>query len=336
MVMGRLQDEMQRFAALIDDRMLTILKEKQMDANAVLSEMYDILIDFTMRGGKRIRPLLVYFGHRAVKEPDDLLDVACAVELVHVFLLIHDDIIDRDVLRRGGPTVNKSYIDIFNERYEGDEDHFGNSMALLVGDLAYTLAIELLKDHPAIISILSDSIQKTIAGEALDILSEYNVPSETELIDMMRLKTAYYTFYLPMAIGCEMAGGKFLKELEKISIEIGLAFQIQDDIMDIYSEKTGKDPVSDVKQGKMTLIYSNALSKANKKDKEFLKSQLGVADSPEKIQDTIVKTGALDYANDLVNEHSTKARELISASEMRDCTKEFLIDLIDNLLKRES
>ena len=176
-----------------------------------------MIADFTMAGGKRIRPAMVYYGYLAAGGQDgqDILEVSMSIELVHSFLLIHDDIIDRDEKRHGVETIHERYRKI-GQRVAPHKDalHFGNSMAMITGDMASAMAYEIIfnsKFPPETIiralDKLQDIVYVTIPGEMLDVVMENRgYATEKEILRMFEGKTSRYTFEGPLHLGTILAG----------------------------------------------------------------------------------------------------------------------------------
>jgi farnesyl diphosphate synthase len=204
-------------------------------------------------GGKRLRALLVYAAGESLGVPPEQLDApACAVELIHAYSLVHDDLpaMDDDDLRRGRPTVHKAY----------DE-----ATAILVGDAVQTLAFAVLADEPVLspaqrlrmVSILARASGSLgmVGGQAVDIASENRRISLEELQSLHARKTgALILASLQLASAAADAAADIEKRLEQYGRSIGLAFQIQDDVLDetASTETLGKTAGKDLVQHKST------------------------------------------------------------------------------------
>ena len=200
--------------------------------------LVDSVVEFTMRGGKRTRAFLVWLGHQAVScqlsaVSPKLLSAMMAVELFQSFALIHDDIIDGDTTRRGGPAVHVK---------------LGVSLAILAGDLALVWADELMgrvsaKGGPASgwksENIYQAMKQEVIFGQSLDVMEEHmKIGISKELIDVY--KTAWYSVIRPLQIGAAIAGAdeKTIASFVPYGLVVGEAYQLRDDFLDgAISEK---------------------------------------------------------------------------------------------------
>ena len=333
-----------------------IIEVKNIDPKAV--ELMKILRDFVLNGGKRIRPALCYYGYRCFSDKDnkEVKKIAIALELIHCFLLIHDDIIDKDDIRRRSPTVHKVYEDIYRKRYKNAFDkrtqyEFGNAMAILAGDTLYSLANQLVgfsrfpdKTKNNIMIKLNQTVHKVIYGEILDVLLERKrTPTRKEIFKVLDLKTASYTVESPLIIGalCASAPKKEFKKLNIYSKNIGEAFQIKDDMLGIYGsqERLGKKIGNDVIEGKKTLLMTKALENLKGDDLRFLRSRLGSKDLTrtdfEKIKTLIKRSGSYDYCNNLIKELSEKAKITISGTGYKITGRSFLLELADYIVKRD-
>lgn len=311
-------------------------KENFKKVDYLAEEAVKIIEKFTLSGGKRIRPAMVYYGFLLgggeVNEENKrkILEASMAIELIHSFLLIHDDIIDRDAKRHGMETIHEYYKKIAEKFFPKiDKNHFGNSMAIIVGDLAASMANEILfksKFTPEVILKALQHLQKivytTIPGEMLDVVMEAKGSStEKEILRMHEGKTAFYTFEGPLHLGAILAGNnseKLLKDISQYSNAVGKAFQIRDDILGVFGdeEKIGKPVGSDIIENKQTLLVIKVLESGNSKQKLKLKELLGKKNlSLEELgifRKILVETGSLKYSEDLAKKYSEDSFEVLT------------------------
>jgi geranylgeranyl diphosphate synthase, type I len=226
---------------------------------AVHGDLFRASAHLLLAGGKRLRPAVVILAADAVKKgaSDDLLPAALALELTHNFTLIHDDIMDGDVTRRGVPTVHTVW----------DEP-----TAILAGDVLYAKAFEFicLADAKDIAKVratrmLARTCAEICEGQSLDMAFEKRDDvSETEYLDMVGKKTGVL-YGASAAIGGILAGANPIQAdaLYQFGVNSGVAFQIQDDLIDLVADtaKSGKDRASDIREGKQTLIAIKAREK---------------------------------------------------------------------------
>lgn len=330
-----------------------IKKAKKIDP--LSEESVSMIKDFTMSGGKRIRPALMYYGYLAAggTKKENIINASMSIELAHSFLLIHDDIIDKDEFRHGVQTVHERYKDIAKKYFPNtDSNHFGNSMSMITGDLAASMSSEILfnSDFPPKIIIraldrLQQIVYETIPGEMIDIVLEAKGHATEE--DVMRMyegKTARYTFEGPLHLGTVLAGNseKLLEGFTKYSIPLGSAFQIRDDILGVFGQekKLGKPIGSDIIEGKQTILVVKAIEKGTNKQKQILKETLGknncTLQDIENFKKVIIDTGSLEYAQ-VLSEKLVK-QSLIALKSMKmknDESMEFLRGIAEFIIKRQ-
>ncbi len=289
------------------------------------------LRSFAARGGKRIRPLLFCCGYMCVGGTDAhaILNASIAVELLQTGLIIHDDVIDRSVERRAGPTMHLLWERYFHEaryraRYPGEPEHFGLSMALLMGDIASALAYEILvrSDFPterklAAVRTFSDVIYRVAFGELLDVdlsMRPLDALSEEEILRVYELKTAGYTTEGPLHMGAALGGANAhqIDLLREYAVPLGVAFQIQDDLLGMFGtrQETGKDEGSDLLEAKRTPLVLRAWQKTAPKERALLERALHDPQQArrdlERIRALILSTGAARHAQELIAHNFAK------------------------------
>ncbi|NTV41133.1 MAG: polyprenyl synthetase family protein [Candidatus Moranbacteria bacterium] len=339
---GAIDKELSRFF----DAMIAVAdKEDRLLADALRQTK-----KIALGGGKRIRGALVqcaYFGVGG-KEKKKILKVACAIELLHLFFLIHDDVIDRGDLRHKEKTINK----FFFKKATQESEHFGNCMAIIVGDMLFAKANEIIleagfekRETMAALKNLQRVVQTTVIGQTQDIsIHARRKISESEVIRMYENKTAQYTFQGPLQLGAMLAGKgdkKTLEILGKYAIALGIAFQLQDDVLGIFGEedKTGKSSVSDIQEGKQSLMVIYAKTKAGAGDRKSLEAISGkrklTSSEVKKFKDILLGTGAKKYACELADEYLAKGEKEIEKVALLPKSKSFLLDLAKYLRERE-
>lgn len=275
--------------------------------------LYFDLCEFTGRKSKRIRPLLLmlsyqaFQGKLALNDPS-LLRSATALELLHTFVLMHDDVIDRSEKRRGLPTFHK----LCSARLAVSEDRerIGENIAMVMGDIVFAMAVQTL--HEADFSpelrdrVMSHFLSYTIdtgSGEILDILlgcQDVTRVKAEQIEDMYQLKTTRYTFEAPCVIGAVLAGASEEKilALRQITNPLGLAFQIQNDLAEFKALNPLEPHCSvDLLEGKKTMLLKEAFLSLDEVEKSFLQMCLSSVSKREsaliKIQELIDKSGAV-------------------------------------------
>lgn len=310
-----------------------------------------------LSGGKRLRSAFMYYGYLGAGGTDEerILRTSMSIELIHSFLLIHDDIIDRDEMRHGVETLHKRYAD-FGRRYfpVQDVEHFGNSIALVMGDMLYSHGNNIIfrSGFPlervfAALSRLQDIVSFTVVGQARDIYMEYKQEAtETEILNMYRNKTAKYTVEGPLHLGAILAGAseEHLKHLSAYAIPLGIAFQIQDDILGMFGseERIGKPVGSDIAEGKLTLLVARALRNATSDEKTRIKEILARGSAlteAERVEfcTLIEKTGALAEVKALAEDYIKTGQQALLAlrTEVTEESYTFLEGIAIYMTKRE-
>ncbi len=283
-------------------------------------------------GGKRIRPLLVLtvndiYGGKI----ENALPVAYSFELFHNFTLVHDDIMDHASLRRGKKTVH---------------EEFGENSAILSGDVMMIWCYEYLsKVSPELFkplfSLFNQTAIEVCEGQQLDMSFEKSMDvSENDYLEMIRFKTS------ALIAACLKAGaitgGASAAEAQKFydfGINIGLAFQLQDDVLDAFGEgdKVGKEQGGDIKNNKKTLLLIKALELGNEQQRAELKFLLSdnVPDKIERMTHIYESSGAKAYCNEKAIGFQTRAYELIDSIQLSTEQKQPLLAITDFLLNRQ-
>jgi len=297
---------------------------KQYGASARL--ITDAYLDILARGGKRIRGALVMLGYEMSggTNREMILQAARAIEMVHAYLLIMDDIQDRSLTRRGGPTVPVMLASHHRKHHlAGDAGHFGIAMALNamgIGNHAAQMILANLDAPPqlrlSVLSILNRSIIITAHGQTNDIMNEVIAHVDEAAVErVLEWKTAHYTFLNPLCVGMVLAGAdcESTDAITDYAIHAGKAFQITDDILGTFGSEfeSGKSPMDDMREGKRTLLTTYALEHAKTADKNFLVHMLGNSNiTPaefERCKDIIVDSGALKHAQSRADSHISQA-----------------------------
>lgn len=286
-------------------------------------------------GGKKIRPSMVVLSAVAVGgAPEEALKTAAAVELIHTFSLIHDDIMDADDMRRGEPSVHVIW---------------GEPMAILAGDTLFSKAFETVLETPidnvsyervvGALKTVVDSCIKICEGQASDMCFEGNFDvSEEAYMNMIYKKTGALIAAATKS-GAIIGGGtpEQVELLSEYGRLVGLAFQIQDDYLDVVSdeENLGKPVGSDIVEGKMTLMVVNALSKASPEDKKELIAILEAEDDTNvtRALELFNKYGSIDYAKNIALDNVNTAKTLLDELEDSEA-KESLSMIADFVVER--
>jgi geranylgeranyl diphosphate synthase type I len=308
------------------------------------------IMEFSLRDGKRVRPiffLLSYLGYsKSKKLSAKVIETSLAFELLHDFLLIHDDIIDNAKTRRGKPTMH-----VLLQRSLKQSEKIGKDLSIIAGDIIYALAIEAFlrinadqKPKQEALNLFLGSTILTGAGEFIDIINGLSNINDVGLKHIRMnylLKTAEYTFKAPLACGCILAGESQpeIKKILKIGELLGEAFQINDDLIGIFSEskKIGKSVLSDIIEAKKTLPIFTAYQRSNKQNKAFIKKSLGNQrlkySDLQKIRKIIIQTGAYTSTLEAIKILLNQAERLIDRLNMNASHKLLFRDYILSFIK---
>lgn len=318
------------------------LKSFQQEIEAALAELkisnnpkslYEPISYFLSIGGKRIRPILVLLAARMFdNKREDVLNQALAVELFHNFTLVHDDIMDNAPLRRGIATIHEKW---------------NPSQAILSGDVLMIVAYQyLMRTHTVYFGDLMNAFNQmaieVCEGQQMDMDFEQRQDvSIPEYIEMIRLKTS-------VLLGCALEIGAIVsdaspedkKHIYDFGVNIGLAFQIQDDILDVYgdAEKFGKQVGGDIIANKKTYLYLTALNDANEAQQAIFEAQMNNNNHAEKVE---IIRGLYDELNIrqksevAMQEFYAKAMEHLNDISVEENFKTELKVLADYLMGRE-
>lgn len=348
------KQNLEEIAKKIDKR-LELFWEKEIKNNFGYSGSQKELVkkillhacEHNLRTGKRLRGAFVYYGNLLGGKTDkEIWKAVCGVELVHTALLMHDDFMDRDELRRGKPTTHK----FFGKK----DEHFGNSMAVNLGDAVLCLGYEsLLKVEMDRYRVLAAAkqmmrgIAETAYGQAQDVyLSKEKMWTEKDVLGLHRAKTAVYTYENPLLIGAILGGvSKDVIEILKIySEDGGIAFQLQDDLIGVFGdeEKTGKSSDSDLKQGKRTLLALKTLEMGSQEQKEDFLRVWGKEGATKKeivlAKIAIKESGAYEYNRKMAKKLALKAaktgKKLYELSLNTEAV-DFIVGVAEYLVDRE-
>lgn len=309
--------------------------EEYQSANSFLKEpkeLYEPIEYILGLGGKRIRPVLVLSAcdlfHGNLKTATK---AAHAVEVFHNFTLMHDDIMDEAPLRRGAPSVPNKY---------------GSNLAVLSGDTMLIKAYQEIEKLPQDVAIKSFSLFNKTAlevceGQMLDMSFEEKIEvEELEYLEMIRLKTAVLmACSLKLGGICANVNEQQLELLYKLGLNMGMAFQIQDDLLDSFgTDDFGKTIGGDILNDKKTILHIHTLQKASKEDRELLLSFEGSTSNKDEkvigVKKLFLKYEAEKYAKDLMNTYFKNAEENLSAIQCEEGKKDFLKSLNELLVKR--
>jgi geranylgeranyl diphosphate synthase type I len=307
--------------------------------------------EFILRQGKRIRPLLFTLSYKGyarknVSPDKNLYTCAAALELLHDFFLIHDDVIDNSGVRRGKPTLHK----LLDQKVRIDnKNKIGSRLAIVAADILFALAIEAFlsiqedKDRKeTALKKLLEAAASTCSGEILDVIfSQKNIEkvSLDEILSVYRLKTAKYTFEGPLVTGAILAGvpNEEIIKLSSLAMAAGEAFQIHDDMLDLFStQKTiGKPILADLTESKKTLLIFKAHDNLKNRDKKqftrILTKEKKTLKDLKKIRRLIVQSGSYKACYGTLKLLQNFSQSVCRSLKMEPPQKKMLETLISQL-----
>ncbi|MBX3314795.1 MAG: polyprenyl synthetase family protein [Actinobacteria bacterium] len=314
---------------IIDTQMGPWLQGDNEDVKEVLASYRAM----ALTSGKRLRPAFVSWAHEGCGgDPSDpaVLDAAVAVELLHTFALIHDDVMDGAVARRGVETIHVTYADRHRRLGQrGEAPHHGESIAILMGDLAFAHAALLMNrvDRSAA-ALFYEMCAELMVGQYLDIEASARGPKlGAEVADQItELKTAGYTVEGPLLLGAALAGRseEMAPHVRAYGRPLGHAFQLRDDLLGAYGDpvKTGKPVGDDLAQGKVTRLLEIGLDRGTDEDRALLLrlgSQAMEDGDVERAQEILERSGARASVEELID---TLLAEAVAAAEQAPITQD--------------
>jgi geranylgeranyl diphosphate synthase type I len=293
---------------------------------------------FVAAGGKRLRPAFCHWGYVAAggKCPNDrVVDAGAAIELVHAFALIHDDIMDGSARRRGQLCVHLDYADRHRRNgWRGDDRRFGDGAAILIGDLAYVYADHFLREAPAAAAAVFAELRLEVnIGQLLDLQgTATGNPTVEQARRICQYKSGRYTIERPLHLGAALAGAldELAKPLSAYGMPLGEAFQLRDDLLGAFgdSARLGKDVGEDLREGKPTVLYVLARQRAAGAAATVLEQRFGRRDLTDAevaiIQDIYATTGAQAAVEEMVHERLDEALSALSDPAIGDEGREEL------------
>ncbi len=313
--------------------------------------LFSALREFALREGKRVRPTLFVVGYRGYcrRCARGLLTSALSLELLHDFMLVHDDIIDKSDLRRGKPALHRIFQQHL-KRYRGIKFN-GTDLAIIAGDVLFAMALHsflAIREAPQrkeeALKLLFEAALRTGSGEFIELISgarDIAAVRRKDIEAVYDFKTAYYTFAYPLMMGAVLGGARRneLRRLGSFGIYLGRAFQIKDDIIGMFSEEEeiGKSILSDLQEAKKTLLLWTAYRKSPRPAQQHIrrilsKTRVTRADLMT-IRGIVTSSGALQGAKAEIALLRSRAQKLLEKTSMRPACKSFLRDFSAQVLR---
>ena len=327
---------------------------------AGIAELFEVGLT-ALEGGKRTRARLAYTGWKAIRAstatpPKPVLDLGVALEIYQASALVHDDIIDNSVLRRGKDAAHIS----FTKRHlaaqrPGDHQEYGRLAAILLGDLLLAVADQCAfeaaatcKDPDAFFANWTEMTREVAAGQYLDLRLETDeldpAHAREQILTVIRHKSGRYSVAHPLTLGARLAGAgpEQIKTLFAIGEYWGIAFQLCDDELGVFGDpsRTGKPAGDDITEGKKTVLWSLAEQLLGEEARANLHQVFGnraaTAEQILAVTDALNSQGVRDQHRQLIADYAAKGDALVASGEFDDAGREALLSLGRALVERES
>jgi geranylgeranyl diphosphate synthase type I len=349
--------DLYRYIPRLETELRASYARERKSAPATVRPYLDVNQEFTLRGGKRFRAILLLAGYHLAtnRAPLPALRAAAALEHFQSWMLIHDDIIDHSEERRGGPTVHRSMATAHRrDRREGPSEEYGTGIGITLGDLEEPFTVEAILSTPVPpagrLAALAEYVRMTrltAYGQLLDIRNGTLDPgsvTEEDVLTVHRLKSAVYTVASPLKIGALLGGmpASRLGDIDAIGTDLGIAFQLRDDVLGagFDAEESGKSS-NDLTEGKRTLLVVQAWKEASEADRTRVTRVLGNANATpedvERAREVIRSTGSLEYSERRIEELTARAfARLDRTRSVRPTAKPLIREVADRLVRRNA
>jgi len=312
--------------------------------------IYECIKDFILSDGKRLRPIFFYLFYRAFTDNVDLdkaKKTMAAMEIIHSFILIHDDIIDKSETRRSKKTLNCAFSSYLADR-ESASPVTGEDLALVAGDMLYAFAVDIFNQanfEPSlmsrIMSKLSETALMTAHGEFKEILGTLKVVGDIEENSIARiydLKTGYYTFFGPASIAAMIADSAVDNTLiESFALTLGRAFQIHNDLAEIKElseeHKVPKDFIEKKRTLPLCWAYQSSNSANRAKIDRFMNAKVVSYDEFLELRQIFIDRGIIEKAQKEIERLTKKALEIIMGLPANKEYLNFIKEYITQILK---
>lgn len=349
--------------------LLAVAKERQSQVDAVLGRLFTVSrkraeplggeyvrlwdeIEANTTGGKRFRPRMVFAAYEALGGTD-LEAAACvgaAFELLHTALIVHDDVIDRDFVRRGVPNIAGAYRNraLAEGADAGAAEHRGISAAVIAGDLALFNSYRLIDRsgvsddvRAQLLEVMDEALFASAAGELIDVdfATLTTQPMVDDILAMERLKTAVYSFEGPLQAGALLAGAppETVRTLADFGREIGIAYQLVDDLLGVFGteQETGKTNIGDLREGKRTVLIAYARTAAGWDQVAPLLGKPDLTEpEAERLRTHLVDCGARSFAQGLARYYANRALARLVEAHIPLTLRTQLHPVADDVLRR--
>lgn len=322
-------------------------------------------LEVALAGGKRLRAAFCYWSFRAHRAgaPSPAGDraavrVGAALELFQAAALVHDDLMDGSDTRRGRPATHRAFEARHREAgWAGDAARFGESAAILLGDLALVAAEREFGEataghaHADAARAVFDAMRTEVSvGQYLDVLGQVTVwgedpaGDEARAREVVRAKSARYSVEHPLSIGAALAGAdaEARARVARTGLALGEAFQLRDDLLGVFGDPatTGKPAGDDLREGKRTVLLARTAARASEAEIRLLRAHLGHRDLPaeliDELRSVVRRSGAAEEVETLIAALATPALAELAAAPLTEPARSVLLDLGRAAVDRET
>jgi len=332
---------------------LSARRSQLLAIDPALTEICDTVETFVLGGGKRLRPAFAYWGYRGAGgvDNDQVVAAVSALELVQASALIHDDLMDRSDTRRGEPAVHRRFAGRhISAGWRGDPGTFGDSAAVLVGDLVLVWSDELLHESGVELADLArgrlvfDEMRTEVTvGQYLDVLTQATGDTSVERAGKVaRYKSAKYTVERPLLLGAALAAAppELSAAYSAFGLPLGEAFQLRDDVLGVFGDpaQTGKPAGDDLREGKRTYLVAAAFAALDDGSRAELDRGLGDQSLDDagvaRLRRLISESGALERTEEQISALTSAALTALEAAKIEAEARSVLRDLADAATRR--
>lgn len=325
------------------------------DIDPAYERLWRAIRDCSTAGGKRLRPYLAVQAYEGLGGTDTnmIMQAGLAWELLHVSLLVHDDIIDRDYRRHGELNVAGQLQEVYCRLglSAADAEHYARSGALLAGDLLMAASHDCMgkltvdeRTKAKLSIVFSDAVFAVAAGELLDTEAIMHSVHATDPHKVASLKTASYSIVGPLLCGALLAGvdEATVDQLRTFGERVGIGYQLQDDLLGVFGNEslTGKSNTGDLAEGKRTILLKEAYNRVTSAERaridQLLALPLRKADEVAELRSLIISSGAKAAAEAVIADYKAQAQRLLDVLPVRSQNKQELQWLVDFALGRSA
>lgn len=347
----------------------TLSEERQTQVDAVLARFFSLakiraaalgpqyeqlwqVLENNTIGGKRFRPRMVMAAYQSLGGTDTeaAAYIGAAFELLHTALIVHDDVIDRDFVRRGLPNISGTYRSLALEQggSEAAAEHSGLSAAVIAGDLALFNSYRLIdrsgvgdEVRSRLLDVMDEALFASAAGELIDVDFSLapSMPAVDDILSMERLKTAVYSFECPLQAGAILAEAdeQVVTALGDFGRELGIAYQIVDDLLGVFGSEaeTGKSTIGDLREGKRTVLisYATGTDRWDRIDPLVGNPDLDEAGA-QVVREALIDCGAKAFAEGLARYYANRALARLAEPYIPAALRDELFPVADAVLGR--